>query len=766
MNPETIYALIADAVYSRSGPNAANNDLNVASMVSGAQRTTIFLDDRNTGLYVEVWTVGTQTVVAFRGTDFGASDYRDWTSGNVLLGTGFTWAGQLVSAIAFVESLKSRADVNFANVVFTGHSLGGGLAGLMAAKYGNEAYVFAPAPFKKTADDSMFIPDGLSPARTNALLAGKPVQPSTTDLNDPAYLQYQQDLAIWNDAKGARDSLVNENIPNIHSFGLVDEVLQKFTLSGPLSYAGGLVGVSHFDLQPDVPFTVGGAFGFDESLAKHSMSLHALLMRTSSFTNNEGAWTAKPIGGTNGLFTKDSALRDLFLITPGVAGLLNQVTTDNTSTGPDLGIMLRALISDINFYSQFYNRFGTWLSTGAVALGKVANSTEDLSVHSGVVKLGLQVVRDALTRTTTGPVVGDKGLNVFGAGNESGPTAPYIRVDLADITATDAREKDPANLGGKAFGIRDINYSIAQAASDLLAIATHSTSFQALLTKQLIGISPTEAKNGGSFPAWSTLIVQAGTDPLIYNAKATGTTADGSQSHVIFGGSVDGDDVKGSTAKDYFIGGDGKDTFESGGGNDLFVGGKGEDNFIARVGDTVTDGIIFLGGADKDTARYGSDFDGITLTIKGSAMARYSGQPGAEIGYGARVDQLIGVEHLEVGKGNHTATFTNAAQKLGMTVSFAGGDVTFLRIQDTETPDAELIPPVKGTVTRVEFATLSATGANHQTLSTSNDFEAAERPNTLIFVNGRQLSGGASFDFDKFDLVSNGNVKPIYLMNS
>ena len=38
MNPETIYALIADAVYSRSGPNAANNDLNVATVIPLAVR--------------------------------------------------------------------------------------------------------------------------------------------------------------------------------------------------------------------------------------------------------------------------------------------------------------------------------------------------------------------------------------------------------------------------------------------------------------------------------------------------------------------------------------------------------------------------------------------------------------------------------------------------------------------------------------------------------------------------------------------------------
>ena len=741
MSPETIYALISDVVYSRSGPNAANNDLNLASLVPGAQRTPFFLDDRNTGLYLEVWTVGTQTIVAFRGTDFGASDFRDWTSGNVPLGTGFTSAGQLVSAIAFVDSLKAQLGAAFANVVFTGHSLGGGLAGLMAAKYGNEAYVFAPAPFKKTSDDSTFFPDGLSTANKNVLLAGPPLPPvdagGTPLLNDPDYLQAK---AIYNAALAARKALVDANYPKIHSFGLVDEVLQKFTLSGPISFATGLVGVSHFDPTPDVQFTVGGKFDFGESLAKHSMTLHALLMRTDSRTNNEGNWTDKPIGGSNGLFTKDSALRNSFLITPGVAGLLNKATTDNTSTDPNSGIMLRALISDINFYSQFYNRFGSWLSTGAVALGKspdTPDSANELSIHSGVVKLGLQVVRDALTRTTTGPVVGDKGLNVFGAGNASGPTATYVRVDLADITATDPKLQEP----GKAFGIRDITYVLATSVRDSIAFGTSDVDRQSFITKNLIGINVFEAKNGNPFPAWDTLIVQAGSNPLKYDAKATGVTADANKSHMIFGGAGNDEEVKGSTAKDYFVGGDGNDKYESGGGNDVFVGGIGEDKYIARPGAAATDGITFLGGPDKDTAVYGSDFNNIVLSINASKAANLGGLVGAKVGYGSRSDQLIGVERLEVGKGNHTATFTNEAQKYGMTVAFAGGDVTFLRIQDTLEPTPDLIAPAKGAFTRIEFTTLGATGANHQTLSTASDFEKAERPNALIFVNGRQLIG-------------------------
>lgn len=35
-----------------------------------------------------------------------------------------------------------------------------------------------------------------------------------------------------------------------------------------------------------------------------------------------------------------------------------------------------------------------------------------------------------------------------------------------------------------------------------------------------------------------------------------------------------------------------------------------------------------------------------------------------------------------------------------------------------------------------------------------------------LYVDGKQLVGGATLDFDKFDVTSSGNVKPIWLMNS
>ncbi len=773
MKDETIYALISDEVYSRQAANGTNMALDIEGL-TGAQFISSL--DSGSGMYAEAWEVGGKIVIAFRGTDFAAPNSLDWTQGNFPLALGNPQAGQLQAAIAFVESIKEDLDGDLSNVVFAGHSLGGGLAGLMAAKYGNDAYVYAPAPFKKTSDAASFIPDGLDPDKADLLLAGPPTPPigegGVPQINDPTY---QAALLAYNTAKAMRDTLVAVGYTKIHSYALNDEVLQKFTQTGPVNFVSGLLGVQHFDPAPDVSFTVGGSSGINESLAKHSISLHALLARTDSRTNNEGGWTSKPIGGAQGLLTNDAALRNAFLTTPGNTGPINSITRDNVGTDPDPGMMFRALVSDIDFYSQFYTRFGTWLSAGVAGKDKSATS-DALTAHSGVVKLGLQVVRDALNDSGSGPLVGDAGLNIFGAGDANGPTAPYVRVDLANITAPGGsaqKEKLAVNGIEQFFGVRDINFTIAKAAEAALISAVGSSAtigdFAALDT--LLGASSLEIKNGfKGLSDWQVLIVQAGGTSELDKAisyDASATTNDGARAHVVIGGN-NVDTIKGSTQRDFLLGGAGNDTLDGGGGKDFIIGDAGKDRYIAHTGPTDSDSVIFMGGEGVDTAVYGSDFENIGLRITGSRMPNVSNGFGVEVSYstaGNRVDTLIGVEEIELRAGNDFATFSEAAKGHNIAVNLAQGNNTVNRTKETNSaPSGE--PVEKGAVLTLKFATLGVAGPQQQTLNMASDFDPTQRANASIFVNGHQLSGGATFDFDKFDLVSNGNVKPIYLMNS
>ncbi|GAB1715798.1 MAG: hypothetical protein NTAFB05_08400 [Nitrobacter sp.] len=253
MKTETKYALLSDFVYSRNGDGTAQNvAFNIPDLISGA---TLVRNSGSlsSGLYAEAWSIDGKIVIVFRGTDFNAPDNKDITT-DVALALGSPQNAQLQDAIAFVEAVKVDQGNNSSNFVFAGHSLGGGLAALMAAKYGKEAYVYAPAPFKATSDSGGFIPDGLDADSRAILLAGKPTPPLVGGLPDESDPDYQSALASYYAAKSVRDAIVNGNYAGIHSYGLDDELLQKYHADSTLVWIAGQFGISHFDSSPDVSF--------------------------------------------------------------------------------------------------------------------------------------------------------------------------------------------------------------------------------------------------------------------------------------------------------------------------------------------------------------------------------------------------------------------------------------------------------------------------------------------------------------------------------
>ncbi|MEJ1965411.1 MAG: hypothetical protein WDO56_29280 [Gammaproteobacteria bacterium] len=103
-------------------------------------------NDPKTGFGVSVYRNGSEIVVAFRGTDalFGA----DTWSGNLPAFIG-TRSSQIELAIkAVADVLRAMAPTD--HLTFTGHSLGGGLASVMAVFFDRTARVFALAPFRRS----------------------------------------------------------------------------------------------------------------------------------------------------------------------------------------------------------------------------------------------------------------------------------------------------------------------------------------------------------------------------------------------------------------------------------------------------------------------------------------------------------------------------------------------------------------------------------------------------------------------------------------
>lgn len=107
---------------------------------------------------------GGQIVISYAGTEFGGSGaggVNDFVSGNIPLAGG-NYGMQAVEAALLYERVQAKFGAT-ANINFTGHSLGGGLAGLMAVWFDRPAIVFDPAPFELSARN-VSTPIGLVPA--------------------------------------------------------------------------------------------------------------------------------------------------------------------------------------------------------------------------------------------------------------------------------------------------------------------------------------------------------------------------------------------------------------------------------------------------------------------------------------------------------------------------------------------------------------------------------------------------------------------------
>jgi hypothetical protein len=130
MTTQVEYALLAANSYAVK--DSVTSLKNTISIPDGWGK---FGDDRinnATGFTARAYTNGSEICIAYTGTTFEGSvnNVGDWLLGNITAGTGTVLAPQIVDAAKFYLDIQ-KANPG-ANITFTGHSLGGGLASLMA----------------------------------------------------------------------------------------------------------------------------------------------------------------------------------------------------------------------------------------------------------------------------------------------------------------------------------------------------------------------------------------------------------------------------------------------------------------------------------------------------------------------------------------------------------------------------------------------------------------------------------------------------------
>lgn len=128
-------------------------------------------------------TGSSEVVLAYAGTNSGL----DWIA-NVSNGIGLSSTQTTQAALAYLQAKQLYGS----DITFTGHSLGGGIASVMAVWFDRSATVFDEAPFQLTAQNVAFI------AITKAALAA-------AGYSDPAFTAYiglsdftQRELQVTN----------------------------------------------------------------------------------------------------------------------------------------------------------------------------------------------------------------------------------------------------------------------------------------------------------------------------------------------------------------------------------------------------------------------------------------------------------------------------------------------------------------------------------------------------------------------------------------
>jgi pimeloyl-ACP methyl ester carboxylesterase len=224
MDSKTL-ALLSAAVYSRLPTNQVSPPIGWRFAVSAG--TPLYVKDIPTTGFSSGAFEGPdgEIVISFTGTNDPPPFGLDWREGNYRAGLGY-YSPQVRGAIEFMSDVMAAYPGR--QITLTGHSLGAGLASLMAVYFDLPAVVFNAAPFEASA----------YPSTPSALLAS----PVNRYFND--YVAYQslkgrtvdQKFSAYNDAItpfGLFTSIFSEREQRVAAVSLSGEILEGLRLLFP-----------------------------------------------------------------------------------------------------------------------------------------------------------------------------------------------------------------------------------------------------------------------------------------------------------------------------------------------------------------------------------------------------------------------------------------------------------------------------------------------------------------------------------------------------
>lgn len=165
---ELMYAILAMDSYNRgynpgitlTGTQVGNATIGVDSAVLNTDPNDPNRIDQDAGFYAVAYHWNGETIISYRGTDnpgfwadeiAGGSDV--WNGYGTGVGSPYAEQGRLAAEFYQAVTGTQIGDPLTESATLTGHSLGGGLAGLIGALYHEDAVLFDNMPFEWAVDD-------------------------------------------------------------------------------------------------------------------------------------------------------------------------------------------------------------------------------------------------------------------------------------------------------------------------------------------------------------------------------------------------------------------------------------------------------------------------------------------------------------------------------------------------------------------------------------------------------------------------------------
>lgn len=519
--------------------------------------------DESIGFYAIAYNYSGEKIISFRGTDdpWGLVSGGDIVNGWIA-GAGLPGSNQAELAFQFYKSVAGTGvDPRTANISLTGHSLGGGLAGLVGATYGKSGILFDNMPFELAA--------GNTRAYSDPVIAAAEGKVYNSALR--ALVYGLSTAATW--------------VPNFS--GLKTEYVQGEILT-PLRA-----------LQNDVsktPINLGTNVSLPDSLGVDEHSMASLIIGKYATTNVNGTdWQAVaqyfwPVLYDNSFATGFGN----FATTPGIlrdqqkysdiVRMAVAYSAINEGERPFGDTGIRALYDDAN-------QLGKVLAAGAGASQMLVSHATDIS-KAFVQFAGTLALNQVLQRNIP---VAVRGVLDHSEANKT------LTVDFTDRLWMSVNKNAMPNMIARADLVAGLYEDIGNAQSIRNATKLHWGDDTTNVIERVVFAT---GESGASVIANSAVPTNKGT---------------------LFIGGSGIDTVTGSIGNDMFYGGAGNDTINGGAGDDIFLDSEGVDTLNGGVGiDTVdysnrTTGVLV--NLATGTARAGfelldnlRDIEHVTLT--------------------------------------------------------------------------------------------------------------------------------------------------------